>query len=126
MAILHSHHIAIRATDYDRSKAFYTEVLGFPIKGQIPGRDVVFIDIGGTTIELSGGATAEPQRPESGLVHLAFECDDVDATFADLSAKGVSFHIEPTGMGELRVAFFTDPDGNVLELFRSPSLSWTD
>lgn len=126
MAILHSHHIALKATDYARSKAFYTEVLGFPIAGQIPGRDVIFVDIGGTTIELMQGPAGDAARPACGFVHLAFEVDDVDATYADLRAKGVEFFIEPKNVGDIRLAFFRDPDGNELELFHSPTLTWSN
>lgn len=124
MAILHSHHIALKATDYARSKAFYTEVLGFPIVGQIPGKDVVFIDIGGTTIELMQGTSGDACHPSCGFMHLAFEVDDVDATYADLLMKGVEFFVEPKNVGDIRLAFFRDPDGNELELFQSPTLTW--
>lgn len=124
MAILRSHHIALKAADYSRSKDFYTQVLGFPVVGQIPGSDVVFIDIGGTTIELMPGPKDDGPRPSRGFVHLAFEVDDVDATYADLSRKGVEFFIEPKNAGDIRLAFFRDPDGNELELFHSPTLTW--
>jgi catechol 2,3-dioxygenase-like lactoylglutathione lyase family enzyme len=125
MAILGAHHIAVKSPNFARAKAFYTETLGFPIAGQIPGRDVVFIDIGGTTIELVQGSAPEGQeRPGCGFMHLALEVDDVDATYADLVFKGVEFFIEPKSAGDIRLAFFRDPDGNELELFQSPSLSW--
>lgn len=124
MAIARAHHIALKATDYARSKAFYTEVLGFPIVGQIPGMDVVFIDIGGTTIELMQGPADDGRRPSCGFMHLAFEVDDVDATYADLMMRGVTFFIEPKNVGDIRLAFFRDPDGNELELFQSSSLTW--
>lgn len=126
MAILRSHHIALRSPNYARTKPFYTETLGFPIVGQIPGKEIVFIDIGGTTIELMAApAEAESPHPTSGLTHLAFEVDDVDATYATLAAKGVPFHIMPRSVGDIRVAFFKDPDGVDLELFKSPTLTWT-
>ncbi len=126
MPIGHSHHISIRSPHYEAAKRFYTETLGFPIVGTFEGRDVVFIDIGGTTIELGKGDPADKvEATKCGLMHLAFEVKDVDATFAELRAKGVEFYIEPrTPFGDLRVAFFRDPDGNALELFRSPSHSW--
>jgi len=128
MAILKAHHIALRTRDYAASKAFYTETLGFKVLGQIPGRtpgqDILFVDIGGTTIELIGVEGAEPTKPTCGFVHLAFEVDDVDATYEALKAKGVAFHVEPRSVGDIRLAFFRDPDGNELELFHSPSLSW--
>lgn len=63
MAILHAHHIALRTPHFERAKAFYTGILGFPIKGQLPGANVVFIDIGGTTIELVQGPVAEDYCP---------------------------------------------------------------
>ncbi len=128
MAILKAHHIALRARDYAAMRVFYTETLGFNVLGQIPGRnpgqDILFVDIGGTTIELISAEGAEPAKPTSGFAHLAFEVDDVDATYEALKAKGVAFHVEPRSVGDIRLAFFRDPDGNELELFHSPTLHW--
>jgi catechol 2,3-dioxygenase-like lactoylglutathione lyase family enzyme len=125
MAILRSHHIALKSPNYARAKAFYNETLGFPIVGSIPGKDIVFLDIGGTTIELlEGPAPTCTEKPGCGLMHLAFEVDDVDATYADLVSKGVEFFIQPKSVGDIRLAFFHDPDGNELELFRSPTITW--
>ncbi|MBN1399234.1 MAG: VOC family protein [Anaerolineae bacterium] len=126
MAILGAHHINVKSSKYEEMKAFYTETLGFPIAGQIPGTQVVFIDIGGTTIELGPTDVAQdtPDR-KTGFIHLAFEVDDVDATYRELAAKGVEFFIEPRdAISDIRMAFFRDPDGNPLELFKSPNLSW--
>ena len=125
MSIGKSHHIALRSPNWARAKAFYNEVLGFPIVGQLEGKDIVFLDIGGTTIELLPGSAEDvTERPKCGLMHLAFEVEDVDAVYAQLAAKGVQFTIEPRDVGDIRLAFFLDPDGNQLELFHSPSLSW--
>ena len=66
-----SHHVALRAVKFDETKAFYTETLGMPVVASIPGTPVVFIDIGGTTIELVPAQESGP-KPVSGLVHLAF------------------------------------------------------
>jgi catechol 2,3-dioxygenase-like lactoylglutathione lyase family enzyme len=123
---LRSHHIALRVTDYARARQFYTEVLEMPVLGQIPGREIEFLGIGGTTIELMGGAEPESlAKPQAGLMHLAFEVEDVDATYRELRDRGVTFTIEPKSVGDLRVAFFLDPDGNELELFSSPTLTWS-
>jgi glyoxylase I family protein len=123
---LRSHHIALRVTDYARARQFYTEVLEMPVLGQIPGREIEFLGIGGTTIELMGGAEPESlAKPQAGLIHLAFEVEDVDATYRELRDRGVTFTVEPKSVGDLRVAFFVDPDGNELELFRSPTLTWS-
>lgn len=123
---LRSHHIALRITDYARARQFYTEVLELPVVGQIPGKEIEFLGIGGTTIELMGGADPESlAKPQAGLIHLAFEVEDVDATYRELRDRGVAFTVEPKSVGDLRVAFFVDPDGNELELFRSPTLTWS-
>ena len=123
---LRSHHIALRVTDYALARQFYTEVLEMPVLGQIPGREIEFLGIGGTTIELMGGAEPESlAKPQAGLIHLAFEVEEVDATYRELRDRGVTFTIEPKSVGDLRVAFFLDPDGNELELFSSPTLTWS-
>lgn len=125
MAIVKSHHIALRVRDLQAAKRFYTQILGFPVVGQIPGKEIYFIGIGGTTVELMGGAEdAEGDAPDSGFVHMAFEVDDVDATYRELVDKGVTFTTKPRNVGDIRLAFFSDPDGNTLELFRSPTLTW--
>ncbi len=118
-----AHHIALRTPDFARAKAFYTEILGLPVAAEMPGRECVFIDIGGTTIELTGAKDQEPGAPGA-FAHLAFQVDDVDATWAELKAKGVSFFIEPRDAGAMRIAFFRDPDGNPLELFQSDVYRW--
>ena len=124
MAILKAHHIALKVRDLAASKAFYTETLGFPLVGQIPGKEIYFIDIGGTTIELMSAGDGSAASQAAGFVHLAFEVDDVDATYRDLGAKGVQFASEPRAIGDIRNVFFPDPDGNSLELFQSPTLTW--
>ncbi|NLV74678.1 MAG: hypothetical protein GXY52_08350 [Chloroflexi bacterium] len=117
------HHIAVKASDLPAAKAFYTETLGFPIVGSIPGSEIVFIKIGGTTIELMGG---EPDDAKNGLglMHLAFEVEDVDAAYEQLSQKGIEFHVLPKSVGDIRLAFFRGPDGVELELFKSPTITW--
>jgi glyoxylase I family protein len=118
-----AHHIALRTPDFGRAKAFYTEVLGLPVAAEMLGRDCVFIDIGGTTIELTGAKDQAPGATGA-FAHIAFEVDDIDATFTELKAKGVEFFIEPRDAGVMRIAFFRDPDGNPLELFKSAVYRW--
>ncbi|HMP39096.1 MAG TPA: VOC family protein, partial [Roseiflexaceae bacterium] len=52
----------------------------------------------------------------------ALEVEDTDAAYAELVAQGVPFHIEPRSVPPeapvVRLAFFTDPDGNQVELFQ--------
>lgn len=120
------HHIAIICSDYDRSKHFYVQLLGFPILRETyrEARDSYKLDLQvgeQTQIELFS-FPHPPDRPNSpeacGLRHLAFKVADLDATVADLSAKGIA--IEPIRLDELtgkRFTFFKDPDGLPLELY---------
>jgi len=122
---LKSHHISIKTGNFCAMKQFYTEVLGFRQVGCFEGRDIVFLDIGGTTIELTGSdEPVEVVAPSGGIVHMAYETDDVDAAYKELVAQGVEFFVEPKTFRDARIAFFYDPDGNQLELFKSPTLSW--
>ncbi len=118
------HHIAIKASNLAQAKIFYTETLGFPVVGSIPGSNTVFIKIGGTTIELMEGKPNSAETGGAGIVHLAFEVDDVDAAYAALVAKGVRFHVAPKSVGDIRLAFFRGPDDVELELFKSPTITW--
>ncbi|WP_343303894.1 VOC family protein [Chitinophaga niabensis] len=120
------HHIAIICSDYERSKRFYTEVLGFEIVQETfrAARQSWKLDLalGGTyIIELFSfpDPPERPSRPEAqGLRHLAFEVDDVEAAVKALLDKQVI--TEPIRVDELtgkRFTFFADPDGLPLELY---------
>lgn len=120
------HHIAIICSDYERSKAFYTDVLGFGIVQETfrAARRSWKLDLslnGAYIIELFSfpDPPERPSRPEAqGLRHLAFEVDDVDAAVHALNAKQVV--TEPVRVDELtgkRFTFFTDPDGLPLEIY---------
>ena len=88
------HHIAIIATDYAKSKAFYCDILGFTLQSEFyrEERDSWKGDLalnGQYVIELFSFPfpPARPSRPEAcGLRHLAFSVDDLDAAVAHLQA----------------------------------------
>lgn len=120
------HHIAIICSDYERSKTFYTEVLGFTVQAEIyrAARDSWKLDLalnGNYLIELFSFPEPPPRvsSPEArGLRHLAFEVDNVEKAVAALLEKGVV--PEPVRIDEFtgkKFAFFTDPDGLPLELY---------
>ncbi len=119
MNITGTHHVALKTPNFDRLRDFYVELLGLPQVGAFRGYRIIFIEAGPTTIEL-----IEADQPTAGSngawAHFAFEVDDVDATFAELSGKGVQFHVQPKDFPDdrpaVRIAFFRDPDGNELEL----------
>jgi glyoxylase I family protein len=122
------HHIAIIASDYERSKRFYTQVLGLRVVGEAyrEARGSWKLDLAlpdGTQIELFSfpSPPPRPSRPEAcGLRHLAFEVADVEATASELQAQGVE--VEPLRVDEFtgrRFTFFADPDGLPIELYEA-------
>lgn len=122
------HHIAIIASDYQRSKAFYCDVLGFRLMGEYyrEARDSWKGDLAlqdRYTIELFSfpESPARVSHPEAcGLRHLAFTVPDVAAAVATLADKGVI--CEPIRIDDLtgkQCTFFADPDGLPLELYQA-------
>ncbi|MBQ4837209.1 MULTISPECIES: SMU1112c/YaeR family gloxylase I-like metalloprotein [Pseudoalteromonas] len=120
------HHVAVICSDYKRSKAFYTEVLGFTIVAENyrQERDSYKLDLAledGSQIELFSfpEPPERPSRPEAaGLRHLAFKVVDIEAAILDLHEQGVS--TEPVRVDEYtgkKFTFFQDPDGLPLELY---------
>jgi lactoylglutathione lyase len=119
LKIRDTHHVALYSTNYAALRAFYTEVLGLEEVGRFPNRNIVFLQVGGTTIELVEQSESEAAG-KLGWAHFAFEVEDCDAACAELKARGISFHVEPKDFPpeapSVRIAFFRDPDGNELEL----------
>ena len=126
MNIERLHHIAIICADYDKSKQFYTEILGFTIilENYRAARQSYKLDLslnGEYLIELFSfpNPSPRPSRPEAaGLRHLAFGVKDIDAAVNHLRSKGVT--TEPIRVDEFtgrKFTFFADPDQLPLELY---------
>ncbi|EGR5062320.1 MULTISPECIES: SMU1112c/YaeR family gloxylase I-like metalloprotein [Vibrio] len=122
------HHAAIICSNYSRSKAFYTEILGLRVVAENyrAARDSYKLDLAlpdGSQIELFSfpNAPERPSFPEAqGLRHLAFVVDDVAKIKAQLEQQGVS--VEPIRIDEYTgkaYTFFADPDGLPLELYQA-------
>lgn len=120
------HHIAIISTDYNRSKKFYTEVLGLNVIAENYRMESqswkIDLALNGTYIIELFIFQNPPQRPSypeaAGLRHLAFEVDDIEKAVAELDAKGVnheSIRIDPYTCK--RFVFFNDPDNLPLEIY---------
>lgn len=116
-----THHIALRTPNFAAMEAFYTQTLGLPVTRRWDDVTIIFIGIGSTTIELIGREQATTEtNPTGGWDHIALHVENVDETYAELAAKGVKIRSEPRDFQDIRIAFFFDPDGNVLELVEDP------
>ncbi len=120
--ILATHHIALSTRHFARLRAFYTETLGLPVLGGFPEQHILFLDAGTTAIELAEENVVDAPVGARGWAHIALEVADVDAAYAALAACGVPFSAPPEDfprdMPAMRIAYCTDPDGNVIELLQ--------
>ncbi|GIM28603.1 VOC family protein [Clostridium polyendosporum] len=120
------HHIAIICSNYEKSKDFYVNKLGFNIVNETyrQARDSYKLDLevnGVYQIELfSFPYTPErPSRPEScGLRHLSFEVNNIEDAVKELNEKDIV--TEPIRIDEItgkKFTFFQDPDRLPLEIY---------
>ncbi len=120
------HHISIICSDYQKSKAFYTEILGLHILQEIyrSERNSHKLDLslnGHYVLELFSfpNPPKRPTQPEAcGLRHLAFEVDDIEGTLAYLKTNG--FKVENIRKDEhthKRFMFMSDPDDLPIEFY---------
>ena len=145
------HHVGILVTDFDRSLAFYTKLLGKDpkintvvegisefdqqVEAQNARARVAFFDVDNTSVELIEFTQPKEPRASDGDVphvaghkHLCFFVDDCRAAYEELKAEGHDFIAPPCNFGERNqelknvvFAYFRDPDGNVLEVLEDPN-----
>ncbi|MDX1989663.1 MAG: VOC family protein [Candidatus Obscuribacter sp.] len=130
LATARIHHVAIICSDYERSKKFYHELLGFEIVAEHYRAErqsyKLDLQVGACQIELFSfpdppGRVTGPEA--CGLRHLAFEVDNVAEVLRFLRDNGVEAEDirvdEYTGK---RFTFFRDPDNLPLEIYESRAL----
>ncbi|KIL07050.1 UNVERIFIED_ORG: VOC family protein [Clostridium botulinum] len=118
------HHVAIIVSDYEKSKDFYVNKLGFNIirENYRLDRDDYKLDLklGDCELEIFGmeNSPKRVSRPEAcGLRHLAFKVGCIEDIISELNEKGIE--TEPIRIDEFtnkKMTFFFDPDGLPLEL----------
>lgn len=122
------HHVAILTNDYERSKAFYTKVLGFVILKETyrEERKSYKLDLainGQYQVELFSFPEYKERAsfPEQkGLRHLAFSVDNIEQSVAELITKGVDVQgIRIDEITNKKFCFFYDPNGQPLELYEA-------
>ena len=121
------HHVAIIASDYERSKHFYVNILGLEVirENYRAERQSYKLDlkVGTSEIELFSfpNSPERPSYPEAcGLRHLCFRVEDIEQVVSYLNESGVQTQeIRVDEYTQKRYVFFNDPDGLPLELYES-------
>jgi catechol 2,3-dioxygenase-like lactoylglutathione lyase family enzyme len=122
---------SVLVDDQDKALRFYTEVLGFVKKTEIPLGDARWLTVvspeqpEGTELllEPDGHPAARPFKEalvEDGIPFTSFEVDDVPSEFERLRSLGVRFTQEPVEAGSVTTAVFDDTCGNLIQI-ASPS-----
>lgn len=119
--------MSIMVSDQDRARRFYTEMLGFKIKHDIPMGGAAWLtlvapdDLGG--VELLLEPTGHPASGafqqalyQDGIPLAQLYTEDLAVEFQRLKAKGVAFRGEPKAMGPTKFVDFDDTCGNLIRL----------
>jgi catechol 2,3-dioxygenase-like lactoylglutathione lyase family enzyme len=118
---------SVLVDDQEKALRFYTNVLGFEKKQDIPTGDARWLtvvspqDRDGTELLLEPDAhpAAKPFKKalvDDGIPYTSFAVDDVKADFERLSSRGVRFTQPPTEMGPVTTAVFDDTCGNLIQI----------
>jgi len=120
---------SIMVDDQDKALKFYTEVLGFRKKHEIPVGPYKWLTVvspeGPNDLELSLEPNANPAAKTfqqamfaQSIPLAAFEVADIDREYTRLRASGVAFTSEPTKAGPVTIAVFADSCGNLIQLYQ--------
>ena len=120
------HHIAIIGTDYIKTREFYVDKLGFEVISEHnrPEKNDIIINVKQVNLVLEifikEDAPLRPKMPSpeySGLRHLAFKVDDVEAVLKKFNELGIPHEeLRYDDFDNKKMAFFFDPDGLPLEI----------
>lgn len=113
--------------DQQKAKKFYTEILGFKVKHDVPAGPYSWLTLVSPDDEQGPEVLLEPAAHPAvgpyrqalkadGIPATSFAVEDVPAEFERLSALGVEFAQEPTDAGPVVVAIFDDTCGNLIQL----------
>jgi catechol 2,3-dioxygenase-like lactoylglutathione lyase family enzyme len=119
-------HVAFRASDIDRSIRWYGEAFGakkvFHAKQEGERPELLFLEFAkGQFVELfTNGKSKLQESPDAiGYQHFCLQVNDLEQALQHLASVNVHPHRGPfAGRGQYRLAFISDPDGNVIELMQ--------
>lgn len=118
---------SVMVEDQARALAFYTDVLGFVTKTDIPVGEDRFLTVvspeGSGDVELLLEPSSHPAARvfqkaifDDGIPATSFGSADIQAEYEKLAGRGVVFRREPTRMGPVSIAVFEDTCGNLIQL----------
>jgi predicted enzyme related to lactoylglutathione lyase len=122
---------SVSIDDYDKALKFYTEVMGFQLKRDIPlGEGVRWITVvspeepNGTELLLEPNASYPAMKAlkeslvKDGIPYTAFQVNDVQQEYERMKERGVEFTMEPTNMGMTTAAVLDDTCGNLIQIYQ--------
>ena len=122
---------SVSIDNYDKALKFYTDVLGFVLKRDIPlGEGARWITVvspdepDGTELLLEPNAEYPAMKAlkeslvRDGIPFTAFEVGDIQKEYERMKKLGVEFTMEPTNMGMTTVAVFNDTCGNLIQMYQ--------
>ena len=120
---------SIMVDDQEKGLRFYTGVLGFKKKHDIPVGEYRWITVtspeGPGDVELAlepnaipAGKAFQEAMFAQGIPIAAFEVDNIAGEFARLTAAGVAFKRPPAQAGPVTLAVFADTCGNLIQLYQ--------
>lgn len=126
---MHIKLLSVLVEDQDHALRFYTDVLGFRKKHDFPAGGYRWITVtspdapDGTQIALEPNANPAAKAYQEAMFSqriplAAFEVDDIEAEVARLKKQDVAFTMEPTAMGPVTIAIFSDTCGNLIQIYQ--------
>jgi catechol 2,3-dioxygenase-like lactoylglutathione lyase family enzyme len=118
-------HVALRVADVERSRAFYTTLLGFEVVEEDPEHGGVFMALEGLSHTIDLFPVDDPRTAPAqtfgavGVRHVAFLVDSEQAlkeAYETLQANGVTI-VRAIDHVSQKSIYFQDPDGNLLEIY---------
>ena len=113
--------------DLDKALKFYTDVLGFVKKHDVPAGNFRWITVVSKNNENGTELVLEPNDNQAaqdyqnshlqqGIPATMFGVNDIDKEYERLKSHGVEFTMEPTAAGDMKLAVFNDTCGNLIQL----------
>jgi catechol 2,3-dioxygenase-like lactoylglutathione lyase family enzyme len=118
---------SVMVTDQDKALKFYTQMLGFVKKKEIPMGEHKWLTVVAKEeqdgvellLEPTGFAPAKRYQKElfdAGIPLTAFHVDDIEKEYERLTQLGVIFSVKPIQMGPVKLAVFNDTCGNNIQM----------